>query len=161
MVANIHLKGFPESHGFPLAWDNVIYDSRSLGYVVSTHQIPRYRGETVWTYYLPLSGPDARGARRDLYSLDYKQACDAIVTELSRCHIEFAKNIKRIDIMRWGHAMTRPRPGDIWSPERKRAAKSFGPLHFAHTDLSGFALFEEAFAHGVRAAEEVRREVQL
>jgi hypothetical protein len=28
-------------------------------------------------------------------------------------------------------------------------------VHFAHSDLSGIALFEEAFYHGVRAAEEV------
>jgi hypothetical protein len=28
-------------------------------------------------------------------------------------------------------------------------------IHFAHSELSGMALFEEAFYHGVRAAEEV------
>jgi hypothetical protein len=28
-------------------------------------------------------------------------------------------------------------------------------LHFAHTDLSGIALFEEAFDHGLRAAREI------
>ncbi len=28
-------------------------------------------------------------------------------------------------------------------------------MHFAHSDLSGVALFEEAFYHGLRAAEEV------
>ena len=30
-----------------------------------------------------------------------------------------------------------------------------GSLHFAHSDLSGLALFEEASHHGVRAAEAV------
>ena len=38
---------------------------------------------------------------------------------------------------------------------RLKAQKPFGPVHFAHTDLSGVALFEEAFDHGLRAAEEV------
>jgi hypothetical protein len=28
-------------------------------------------------------------------------------------------------------------------------------VHFAHTDLSGLALFEEAFWHGRRAAAEI------
>jgi len=30
-----------------------------------------------------------------------------------------------------------------------------GAVHFAGTDLSGVALLEEAFFHGVRAAEEI------
>src|SRR5207247_2785705 len=37
MVANLTLRDRPFSQGFPLAWDNVIYDSPSLGYVVATH----------------------------------------------------------------------------------------------------------------------------
>jgi hypothetical protein len=32
---------------------------------------------------------------------------------------------------------------------------TLGRLHFAHTDLSRLALFEEAFDHGLRAAREV------
>jgi hypothetical protein len=27
-------------------------------------------------------------------------------------------------------------------------------VHFAHSDLSGLAIFEEAFFHGLRAADE-------
>ena len=63
--------------------------------------------------------------------------------------------IEHIDIMRWGHGMVLPAPGTIASAERAAAARSVGPLHFAHTDLSGLALFEEAFFHGTRAAREV------
>ena len=61
---------------------------------------------------------------------------------------------ERIDVMRWGHAMIRPRPGFQWGAARERAAEPLGAIHFAHTDLSGIALFEEALYHGVRAAEE-------
>ena len=161
LTANIHLRDFPDAHGFPLAWDNVIYDSKSLGYVVSTHQIPRYRGETVITYYLPLSDLDAKAARRRLFSLDYRQACDVMVSELSRCHVGFERLIKRIDIKRWGHAMVRPRPGDINASARIMAKNSHGPLHFAHSDLSALPLFEEAFSHGVRAARELLEGVAL
>ena len=57
--------------------------------------------------------------------------------------------------MRWGHAMVRPRPGFIWSGSLAAARRPFRGIHFAHTDLSGIALFEEAFYHGTRAAEEV------
>jgi hypothetical protein len=33
-------------------------------------------------------------------------------------------------------------------------------VHFANTDLSGVALFEEAFYHGLRAADEVLSKVR-
>jgi hypothetical protein len=39
LVANLSLKALPPARpGAPLAWDNVIYDSPSLGYVLATHQ---------------------------------------------------------------------------------------------------------------------------
>src|SRR5262249_48667893 len=38
MVANLHLRDRPREPQLPLAWDNVLYDSRSLGYVTATHQ---------------------------------------------------------------------------------------------------------------------------
>ena len=40
-------------------------------------------------------------------------------------------------------------------PERLARIAPRGVVHFAHTDLSGIALFEEAFDHGLRAAREV------
>jgi hypothetical protein len=57
--------------------------------------------------------------------------------------------------MRWGHAMVQPRVGFVFGPSRRKAALPVGRLFFAHSDLSGLALFEEALHHGVRAAEEV------
>ena len=51
--------------------------------------------------------------------------------------------------------MVRPRPGFMFHADRGAAAEPFRGIHFANTDLSGVALFEEAFYHGVRAAEEV------
>src|SRR5262249_23157050 len=145
LVANIHLRGRPASLGFSGAWDNVIYESRSLGYVDATHQSGRSEGETVWTYYLPFAGSDARAERRKLASLSYAEAADAIVTELSGCHAGFLPLVKRIDILRWGHGMVRPVPGSAFSAGRDLAARPVGPIHFAHTDLSRVALFEEAF----------------
>src|SRR5262249_43614576 len=38
MVANLHLRGRPKEGEVALAWDNVLFDSPSLGYVVATHQ---------------------------------------------------------------------------------------------------------------------------
>ena len=70
-------------------------------------------------------------------------------------HPDIRRLVERIDILRWGHAMIEPRPNFIWSDARRSAAKPLGAVHFANTDLSGMALMEEAFFHGVRAADEV------
>jgi hypothetical protein len=40
-----------------------------------------------------------------------------------------------------------------------RAAAPAPPIHYAHSDLSGMALFEEAQQNGVRAAASALREL--
>ena len=157
MVANLHLRARPKSQGFPFAWDNVLYDSPALGYVVATHQALRDNGPTIWTYYRPFVDGDPREARRKLAAADHAGASDAVLADLARAHEGLEDAVERIDIWKWGHAMVRPVPGVIWGEGRRRAAEPLGRLHFAHSDLSGIALFEEAQYHGVRAAEEVVR----
>jgi hypothetical protein len=160
MVANLVLRDRPKDLGFPLAWDNVLYESPALGYVVATHQRGLDRGPTVFTYYYPLCDADPRVARTRLLSTDRRGWADIALTDLERAHPVIRSLCTRLDVMRWGHAMIRPRPGFIWGGARSQAQRPFRGIHFAHTDLSGIALFEEALDHGVRAAGEVLREVQ-
>jgi phytoene dehydrogenase-like protein len=155
MVANLTLRDRPESRGFPTAWDNVLYDSPSLGYVVATHQTGRDHGPTVFTYYLPLLDDDPRAARQRLLETPWERWAALILDDLAPAHRGLRDLVERIDVYLWGHAMVRPRPGSMWSPGLAAAARPAGRLHFAHTDLSGMALFEEAQHHGVRAAEEI------
>ena len=154
-VANLFLKDRPKNQfpkDFPLAWDNVIYESPSLGYVNSTHQKGIDYGQAVFTYYFPMA---EEGGRAKLFSLDWQQLSDVILSDLSRCHKDIRGLTERIDIMRWGHAMISPRTNFLWNGSRELANKSFRNIHFAHSDLSGIALFEEAFFHGVRVANEI------
>lgn len=155
MVANLFLKDRPEDRGFPLAWDNVLYESPGLGYVVATHQRGLDRGPTVFTYYYPLCDANPREARSRLLAAGRDDWADVALADLSRAHPEIRTLTERLDVMRWGHAMIRPRPGFVWSEARRAAAKPYRGIHFANTDLSGVPLFEEAFYHGLRAAEEV------
>lgn len=155
MVANLHLRDRPQSAGFPLAWDNVLYDSPSLGYVVATHQRGIEHGPTVFTYYYALSGADERAERMRLLSGGRDQWAEVALSDLSRAHPEIRSLTTRLDVMRWGHAMVRPRPGFVWSDARRTAAAPYRGIHFANTDLSAVALCEEALYHGVRAGEEV------
>lgn len=158
MVANLTLKDRPKHNSardFPLAWDNVLYESESLGYVVATHQQSIDRGPTVFTYYYPLCDANARAARTRLLETDWRGWADVALTDLSRAHSDIRNLVERLDVMRWGHAMIRPRTGFMWSAARREAANPFRSIHFAHSELSGVALFEEAFDHGLRAADEV------
>jgi len=50
-------------------------------------------------------------------------------------------------------------PGFVWGESRRRAADPHGAIRFAHSDMSGLSLFEEAQYHGVRAAEAIMDEL--
>ena len=142
-MANLTLSDRPPGRGFPLAWDNVLYESPSLGYVVATHQQERDRGPTVFTYYYPLCDADSRAARARLLGLDWQQCADVVLTDLARAHPDIRTLVERLDVMRWGHAMIRPRPGFVWGGARTVAARPFRGVHFANTDLSGVALLRK------------------
>ena len=155
-VANLFLKDRPKprfAKDFPLAWDNVLYESPSLGYVNATHQKGIDYGSTIWTYYYPMCHEE--NGRTRLFNYEWHDMADVCLTDMARAHPEIYDLTERIDIMRWGHAMISPRPNFIWSGVREKAMQPYRNIHFAHTDLSGIALFEEAFYHGLQAADEL------
>lgn len=155
-VANLHLRDRPHprfKRDFPLAWDNVIYESPSLGYVNATHQKGIDHGAAIWTYYYPMCHEE--NGRTKLLNYEWRELADVCMTDIARAHPEIYDLTERVDIMRWGHAMISPTPGFIWGSDRQKALKPYRNIHFAHTDLSGIALFEEAFYHGLRAAKAI------
>ncbi len=163
MVANLTLKDRPKpgARDFPLAWDNVFYESPSLGYVVATHQRGLDRGPTVLTYYYPLVDENARAGRTRLLETDWRGWAEVTLSDVGAAHRDIRSLVERLDVMRWGHAMIRPRTGFMWGRARREATKPFRGIHFAHSELSGVALFEEAFDHGLRAADETDKEIRF
>lgn len=155
-VANLFLNDRPKqrfARDFPLAWDNVLYESPSLGYVNATHQKGIDYGPTILTYYYPMC--HEAESRTKLFNYSWRELADVCLSDVARAHPDIYDLCDRVDIMRWGHAMISPRPNFIWSGVREKATKPWRNIHFAHTDLSGIALFEEAFYHGLRAAGEI------
>ncbi len=154
VVANLVVDRSPMSLGAELAWDNVIYGSRSLGYVNASHQglgTPPHRSLFTW-YHAAVDGT-AREARLQLQQRPWTSWRDEILADLSRAHRDIADCVARIDVMRWGHAMARPTPGVLGRVAALQAWQPAPRLFVAHADLSGLSLFEEAQWHGVRAAE--------
>jgi monoamine oxidase len=159
VVANLTLDApLQERAGVPAAWDNVLYDSPGLGYVVATHQNIRLRpGPTVLTYYRALSDRPPRAAREELLAAPREVWARSILDDLARPHPDIRARTRRIDVFRHGHAMVRPRPGTIWGAARSQLPQGAGRLQFAHADVSGLSLFEEANYRGVLAAERALR----
>lgn len=157
ITANLTLREPPYvHHGAPLAWDNVIYDSPALGYVVATHQgLASRPGPTVLTWYLPLTGEAPARARERLLAAPREHWARMALSDLARPHPEIGEIAERVDVFANGHAMALPRPGAIWGEARARVLAHRGRIHFAHADASGLSLFEEATDRGVAAAEAV------
>ncbi|MGI9101387.1 MAG: FAD-dependent oxidoreductase [Terriglobales bacterium] len=159
LTANLRLESIPRPRGgMEVAWDNVVLDSPTLGYVDATHQSLRTNIEkTVWTFYWALAEGPAAANRQMLLAKDWAYWRDAILHDLGRVHPDIRQCVSRIDVMRIGHAMARPKVGAIFSEERKRLRRASGNLLFANSDLSGFSIFEEAQYRGVTAAERALR----
>jgi hypothetical protein len=154
-VANLHLRARPaDRQGAPAAWDNVFRDSPSLGYVSATHQRGRDRGPTVWTWFYPFTGPGA-DARKQIIGATYEDWAEVVLRDLELPHRDVRSFVDKIEIAFWGHGMIRPKVGAMFDSNRTARLAPRGNIHFAHTDLSGVALFEEAFDHGLRAAREI------
>ena len=155
LVANLQLKApLLDRLGAPPAWDNVAYGSSgSLGYVDASHQrLDPSRGATVLTAYWALP----RAERPALLHTPWQTWAQRVVAELQVIHPDLPQQLQRADLMRWGHAMSIPLPGVRGSSALAALQKGQGRrLHFAHSDLAGYSVFEEAYTQGVRVAQSI------
>lgn len=151
VVANLTLRE-PVSE----AWDNVLRESASLGYIVATHQsLTPAQGPTVITWYRPLDDLPPAKAREEALRRSYDDWCDIIVADLERPHPEIRQLISHLDVWLWGHAMARPVPGTIFGAAREKMRAPAGKIHFAHSDMSGLSIIEEACHWGNQAARAI------
>lgn len=156
VVANVTVSRHPRGKGVALAWDNVSTASESLGYVVATHQSQSSgEGPAVLTWYLALSRETPAAARKILMTRSLAAWQRIVADDLLAMNPDLAGAIERIDVWRWAHAMASPVPGFLTDPTRLAAIAARPPVVFAHSDLSGLSLFEEAHYRGVAAAEAV------
>jgi hypothetical protein len=121
------------------------------------HPFPK---RTVLTYYLPLDNAEPRLARTEALARRYEDWCDLILADLSKAHPGIAKQVTHLDVWLWGHGMIRPTPGFIWGDTRRRMQEPHGNIVFAHSDMSGISIFEEAYTRGIEAGEEIFRRLE-
>jgi Flavin containing amine oxidoreductase len=166
-----------EKGGAAASWDNVIYnparshDAGGLGYVDAMHQSTRTApGPSVLTYYRALG--NGAEARRTLLTKPWAQHKDETLADLAAAHPDIFERAVQVNITRYGHAMAVPTPQflnkirvqpdgilreQLLNKERKgisyapRATPGTPRLRFAHSDWSGYSVFEEAFTRGLHA----------
>jgi hypothetical protein len=158
MVANLTVNAYTEgTEGQPMSWDNVIFGSNSLGYVNASHQLLQtQKPQQVFTFYLPLNSKTPKEAREEAYEKTYEQWLDIIFEELKQAHPSLVNHVTKIDIKVWGHSMIRPTVGlrkHLKNPIFNEGKNQ--NIFFAHSDLSGISIFEEAFFQGNKAASQV------
>ena len=156
LVANLHLdSALDDRPGAPPSWDNVVYGSAGLGYVDAMHQgLKPYAGATVLTAYWALGGDDAAmlaANRQRLLGDDWRTWAARVLAELAAPHPDLAGRCRRVDLVRYGHAMSVPLPGVRGSAALQALAAPQRRVQFGHTDLASYSVFEEALHHGSRA----------
>ncbi|MCA3786529.1 MAG: hypothetical protein IOC03_16110, partial [Burkholderia sp.] len=159
LVSNFLLDGMPaEEAGVPLAWDNVVYDGAALGYVVSTHQLIRMSPPTrsVFSAYQALSTQTPDDTRRWLAQAKPDALREQAAIDLQAVYGRTLwKHATALEITVRGHAMATPDVGFLSRPGLLALRDADGPVVFAHADLSGLSLFEEASYWGMLAARRV------
>lgn len=156
LVANLLLEGFPpEPADAPLAWDNVIAGSRGLGWVVSTHQLIRAArpAHTVFTAYRALADQTPQEARAWLAEASAADLFELATAELRQHYgpFEMWRRTRAVELCLRGHGMAVPACGSLANPGLAALREADGRLLFAHSDLSGYSVFEEAAWWGDRA----------
>jgi monoamine oxidase len=157
MVANLTAEGFLTGSGAPLSWDNVFYNGQSVGYVHANQQdLEVYNDKRVLTLYWPLTQKEPVESRKDALKKTHAEWTEDVFREMEKAHRNIRTMTESVDIWVWGHGMIRPVPGFLWGGKRKEGIQSVNnSIFFAHSDLSGISVFEEAFYQGLRAAKEV------
>jgi hypothetical protein len=166
VVTNLHLdQPLTDRGGAAPAWDNVLYNPlpptptadasqpTGLGYVDATHQsLGPVPGATVLTHYRALG--DDPGARARLLAQPWTHWRDQAWSDLRPAHPELAEKTTETRVARYGHAMAMPVPGFMNKiatyrlPEFNSQLLKQEKLAFAHSDWSGYSVFEEAFTQG-------------
>jgi hypothetical protein len=168
LVANLQLHtALTDKPGAPPSWDNVLMPAPgqagaapALGYVDAMHQSTRpMPGPTVLTAYWALGDGDRAAVQQQRAALlhePWRAWADRVVADLARAHPDLPHKLARVDLMRYGHAMSIPAPGVRGSAALAAlAAPQPGRIQFAHADLAGYSVFEEAYTAGVSAGRVV------
>lgn len=109
---------------------------------------------SVFSAYVALSDRSPAQARAWMQKATPDQLIGLASADLKAAYgWRLAPCVERVDITLRAHAMAVPAPGFRTNPGLAALRGVDGPILFAHADLTGFSVFEEAAWWGWRAAE--------
>lgn len=163
LLATLTLKDIPEGISYPLCWDNVIYKGKGLGYIYDQHQsVGQLQQKKVITYYHSFSTADTKKARKEIYRQNKEHWKAFVLSDLNIAHPGIEELVEEIQIHILGHGMISPQPGFITGEAKSKASQPIAnKIYFAHSDLSGISIFEEAFHQGINAVNHMLNETTL
>lgn len=160
ITAAIHLKKLPDYGNSPIRWENTIYNSWTLGYINNQHLTDSSTDEPhILTMYACLAY-NTKAERYELLHYDWEYWAKIILHELEKAHPHIEKDIKKIDIWKWGHPMRQTTVGSAWGEQRLKMLQPFGNIHFGHADVCALPIFEETIYRGVEIAHAILSEKQ-
>ena len=157
MVSSVVLKTIPEGNGLSLAWDNVKYQTKGLGYIYNQHQSFKMTQEKyVISVYLAFDEKTPEEERTRLFTMTEEDMKYRVIEELKGLHPYIEEQIESIEFQQWGHGMVTPYPGSFQQQIDFQAKyKTNTRVKLVHTDYAGYSVFEEGFARGTQAANEI------
>ena len=79
-----------------------------------------------------------------------------VFEDLKIAHPNIEEATESIDIHLLGHGMISPKNGFLFGESKQKAAQSIDDkIYFAHSDLSGISIFEEAFHQGINVVNKI------
>jgi hypothetical protein len=101
-------------------------------------------------------GSDIKKLHEQAYRATIEDWKTTTLQDLRRPHKDIEHYIKQFDAWVWGHGMIKPFPGFITGETRLQAAVPVeDKIYFAHSDMSGVSIFEEAFYRGHTAIRRI------
>jgi hypothetical protein len=157
VVSNFILSTAPsERAGVPLRFRNAIYGEPGLGYLANPSTTQAKPARRVFTGFHALADVEPEAARAWLERAGVKELSSAVMRDMKPAYgWHLPLRLERVAMTVRAHAMAVPEPGFLSNTGRTALRSSGGPLYFAHTDLSGLSLFEEASWWGYRAATQI------
>ncbi|PKK89460.1 MAG: hypothetical protein CVV64_14365 [Candidatus Wallbacteria bacterium HGW-Wallbacteria-1] len=160
IISVIHLKKVPSFGKGSLAWENLLHDSWTLGYVNNQHMEKGRSPDKphILSMYAALAGNTMR-ERMELLTYGWDYWARLTVWELMKAHPDIIDYIEKLDIWKWGHPMLQPKVGHVWGADRAGLLKPFGRIRMGHADVCGIPVFEEVTYRGFQIAEEILAEL--
>lgn len=153
LIGNFQFQNrLPEFDDEPIAWDSVVYGSSALGLIHSTHQQIRVDQHFAprFTSYAALDQMDgatskASAVRQMLAGKTPSQLLNIASQDLTAIYgLRVWRHIAHAHITVRGHGMACPTPGFLRNPLLQALRNERGRIQYAHSDLSGYSIFEEA-----------------